>query len=189
VTFQPGQEVELREVWDGRTWELRTGIVVRDHPNVIAVSTPAGSRALVATGPDGARLRLPPDQWEMAEATIPGDRSFLAVHPVGANHSTILIRDGSGKLLRWYINLETALRRTAAGFEYTDHFLDVVAEADLSSWRWKDEDELAEAVERRLVTAAQAREYYAEGERAIAWLQARRTPYDEAWEEWEMLQT
>ena len=106
------------------------------------------------------------------------------MHPVGASHSTILIRDGSASLLCWYINLESTLQRAATGFEYTDHFLDVVAEPDLSSWKWKDEDELAEAVDGGLVTATDAQGFYAEGERAIEWVLARQAPYDEPWEEW-----
>lgn len=183
MSFRPGQEIALREMWDSRTWEVRTGIVIRDEPDVIAAYTPAGSRALAAVGPDGARLRLPPASWAMAEVTVPRDRCFLAVHPVGANHSTILIRDGSGALLCWYINLESALSRTAEGFEYTDHFLDVVVDADMSSWRWKDEDELAEAVEKGLVSGRDAEAFYAEGKRAIEWLLSRRQPYDEPWED------
>ena len=182
--FQPGEHIELREIWDGRIWEVRNAFVVKDEPDVIAAYTPASSPALIAAGPDGARLRLPPHKWDMTTVQIPPDRHFLAVHPTGADHSTILIRDGSWRLLCWYINLETALKRTAMGFEYTDHFLDIVVEPSRSTWRWKDEDELAEAVDRGLVTPADARTFYAEGERAVERLLARRPPYDETWEEW-----
>jgi hypothetical protein len=182
--FQTGEHIELREIWDGRIWEVRNAFVVKDEADVIAAYTPPSSLALVAAGPDGARLRLPPHEWDITPTETPPDRSFLAVHPTGTDHSTILIRDGSGRLLCWYINLETALRRTATGFEYTDHFLDVVVEPDLSRWRWKDEDELAEAVYRGLVTPAGASVFYAEGERAVERLLARRPPYNKPWEEW-----
>jgi predicted RNA-binding protein associated with RNAse of E/G family len=183
--FAPGTNIELREIWDGRTWELRSGIVVKDNPGVVAAYTPAGSRADVAVAePGGERLRLPPRDWQLAEATVPVNRNFLAVHPEGASHSTLLIRDSTWNLLCWYINLESPLRRTTAGFEYTDHFLDVVIESDLSSWRWKDEDELSEAVDRGLVTAAHAESFYEEGERAVERLIERREPYSDAWEDW-----
>jgi hypothetical protein len=183
--FRPGQWIELREVWDGRTWEVRRGFVVRDEAEVVAVYTPPSSPALIAAGPDGERLRLPPAEWEMREAQIPADRGFLAVHPEGAAHSTILIRDGGFDLLCWYINLESPLRRTANGFEYEDHFLDVVVNADMSGWHWKDEDELVEALERHLVTQADVEAFYAEGERAVRRLLAREPPYDAPWEEWQ----
>jgi hypothetical protein len=144
--FRP-ESNRVTRIWDGRTWEVRNAVVVKDERDVIAAYTPASSTALIATGPDSVRLRLPPAEWDMTPAQIPPDRSFLAVHPTGTGHSTILIQDGSWRLLCWYINLETALKRTATGFEYTDHFL-MSSEPDLMGW--KDEDELVEAVDRGL---------------------------------------
>jgi hypothetical protein len=182
--FQAGEWVVLREVWDGKTWEIRRGLVVRDEADVVAVCTPPSTRVLIAVGEDGVRLRLPPAEWEMAEAETPADRSFLAVHPAGAEHSVLVVADEEWRMLHWYINLESDLVRTSSGFEYEDHFLDVIVEADLREWRWKDEDELAEAVERGLVTEEQAASFYAEGERAIKRLLAREAPYDERWEDW-----
>jgi hypothetical protein len=139
--FQAGEWVELREVWDGKTWEIRRGLVVRDEADVVAVCTPPSTRVLIAVGEDGVRLRLPPAEWEMAEAETPADRSFLAVHPAGAEHSVLVVADEEWRMLHWYINLESDLVRTSSGFEYEDHFLDVIVEADLrggrtrTSWR------------------------------------------------------
>lgn len=64
-----------------------------------------------------------------------------------------------------------------------DHVLDVVIEPDLS-WRWKDEEELAEAVGLGLVTPRAADAIRAEGERVIAQLEARRSPFCDGWEHW-----
>jgi len=48
------------------------------------------------------------------------------------------------------------------------------------SWRWKDEDELAVAVEVGFFTAEQAASFRAEGERVIAeW------PFATGWEDWQ----
>jgi len=181
--FHPGQRIELCEVWNGRTWEVREGIIVRDEPEVIAVYTRPGSSATIAAGPDGVRLRLPPTAWELRQARIP-DRHFLAIHPPGAQHSLLAIWDEQWRLLHWYINLESDLVRTGAGFEYVDHFLDVVVEPDMASWRWKDEDELKEAVAAGLVTTEEAEAFRAEGERALERLLRRAAPYDEPWEDW-----
>jgi Protein of unknown function (DUF402) len=182
--FKAGEWVELREVWDGRTWELRQGIVVDDRPDVVAVYTPPSAPALVAAGADGTRLRLPPPDWSLAEAVTPADRHFLAVHPLGAEHSVLAIWDNDWRFLCWYINLESDLVRTATGFEYEDHVLDVIVEEGLKSWHWKDEDELGEALARGLFTREQLAAFYAEGERAAEWLMARRAPYDTLWENW-----
>lgn len=181
--FQPGERIQIREVWDGRTWEIRQGIIVRDSPDLIALYTPPHSPAQVAVGPDGKRLRLPPDDWELRDAST-WDRSVFALHVPGSEHSVLLIRDESWRLLCWYINLESDLVRTAAGFEFVDRFLDVVVEPDMSGWRWKDEEELGEAVRRGLVEPGHAAAFREEGERALEWLMARRPPYDEPWEGW-----
>ena len=73
--------------------------------------------------------------------------SSLVVVPNGVHYSVILDwRSPGWKLRVWYIYLQDPLTRTPIGFDYLDQFLDLVIEPDLSSWRWKDEDELAEAL-------------------------------------------
>ena len=182
--FSPDERIEVREVWDGRAWEIRRPIVVEDTPDLIAVYNAPGSPVRTAVGPDGERLRLPPPEWSMADASIPTDRRILSLHPPGADHSVLLIWDESWRLLYWYINLEEDRRRNARGFDYEEHVLDIVVQPDMASWRWKDEDELAEAVERGLFTIEQASAFREEGERALEWLLARRPPYDRPWEDW-----
>jgi hypothetical protein len=182
--YDPGEWIILREVHGGRTWEKRLGLVVRDEEGVIAVYTPPATPAIIAAGPDGRRLRLPGREWDLRAVATPADRAFLAVHPPGAAHSVLLICDAGLRLLHWYINLEDDLVRTEAGFEYTDHFLDVVVTPDLTAWSWKDEDELAEAVELGILGRDRADALYAEGRAALEALTARRSPFDEPWEDW-----
>ena len=83
----------------------------------------------------------------------------------------------------WYVNLEN-YQRTPMGIDYQDHMLDIVIEPDLSAWRWKDEDELAEAVSLGFVSQAQADAIRAEGHRALARLEARSSPFGDGWERW-----
>jgi predicted RNA-binding protein associated with RNAse of E/G family len=52
------------------------------------------------------------------------------------------------------------------------------------SWRWKDEDHLAEALDVGLFTAQQAKAMRAEGERVIERIEAWAAPFDEGWENW-----
>ena len=120
----------------------------------------------------------------MADASIPTDRRILSLHPPGSDHSVHVVWDDSWRLLYWYINLEEDRRRNAKGFDFEEHVLDLVVEPNMKSWRWKDEDELAEAVERGLFSPAQAAGFREEGERAIERLLARRPPYDRPWEDW-----
>jgi hypothetical protein len=182
--FSPGERIEVREVWDGRTWELRHPIVVEDTPDLIALYNAPGAPARVAADSNGDRLRLPPPSWSLADSSIPADRRILSLHPPGSDHSVHVVWDDTWRLLYWYINLEEDRRRTAEGFDFEEHVLDIVVEPDMASWRWKDEDELAEAVERGLFTPEQALDFRAEGERALEQLLARRPPYDRPWEDW-----
>ena len=61
--------------------------------------------------------------------------------------------------------------------------LDLVVEPD-GTWRWKDEDELAETVEVGRFTREQAAAVRAEGERAVEAIEARGWPFGEGWEDW-----
>lgn len=182
--FSPGERIEVREVWGGRAWEIRRPIIVEDTSGLLAVYNAPGSPVRVAAGPDGKRLRLPPPEWSMADAAIPSDRRILGLHPPGSDHSVRVVWDHSWRLLYWYINPEQDRQRNPRGFDFEEHVLDLVVEPDMKSWRWKDEDELAEAVKRGLFTPEQAATFREEGKRALEWLLARRPPYDRPWEDW-----
>lgn len=51
------------------------------------------------------------------------------------------------------VNPEAPLRRTSVGFDTMDHVLDAVIDSDLNSWKWKDENEFAEAIDLGLFNA------------------------------------
>lgn len=181
--FNPGETIEMREVWRGKTWERRTAIVVEDRDELIALYTPPGSEAHVAVAPDGTLLRMPVSDWTPAPHPT-GAMEVLGLHVPGTQHSVLAIFDPRPGYAPWYINLESDLARTDGGFEYEEHVLDIVIERDLTTWRWKDEDELEEAVELGLFTPEQAAEFRAEGERALEWLLSRRPPYKRDWLSW-----
>ncbi len=72
---------------------------------------------------------------------------------------------------------------TADGFATTDHFLDIVVDADLN-WAWKDEDELEEAVAVGRLTIGAARAVRSEGDRVVASIEARHWPFDGSFDTW-----
>lgn len=61
--------------------------------------------------------------------------------------------------------------------------LDIVIEPDFSAWRWKDEEDLADAVEKDLLSSG-ADAIRAEGERVIALIKSGKPPFDRAWSAW-----
>jgi len=55
---------------------------------------------------------------------------------------------------------------------------------DRSTWAWKDEDELAEAIEGGLFTEEDAARFHYWGERAVEHILLREPPFDEDWTSW-----
>jgi len=81
------------------------------------------------------------------------------------------------------VNLQEPLRKTRIGFDTLDHELDVIVEFN-GSWRWKDEDELAEAISRGLLPAEDEPRLRSEGERAVRRIVEREPPFDRDWSDW-----
>jgi hypothetical protein len=126
--FEPGQTIEMREVWDWQTSEQRTAVVVEDGPGLIALYTPPRSEALVAVSREGRHLRIPTEEWSLQPA-LTFDSGLLGLHVPGTQHSVLVIFNPPEGYGPWYINLESDLERTERGFEYEEHVLDVVVEA------------------------------------------------------------
>ena len=82
------------------------------------------------------------------------------------------------------MNLQTPLVRTSVGFDTVEHLLDVTIPPDRSSWSWKDEDELAEAIAHGLFTEEDAAWFRYWGERAVEHVLLREPPFDEDWSAW-----
>ena len=82
-------------------------------------------------------------------------------------YAVILGFDEHGRLFEYYINLESPLRPSVPGYDTVEHLLDVTIPPDRSSWTWKDEDELVEAVQRGLFTEEDADRFRFWGERAV----------------------
>lgn len=181
VTLPPDQ-VLFRFVWP---WRVFSAI-----PATIVESTAARTVLWIAPGtpvrwPRGsARVaisELQEGDWTHEEADWYGGR--LMLHERGASHSVYVQWGRVGEFLGWYVNLEEPWRETALGFDTTDHLLDIWVDPD-RSWRWKDEDHLAEAVEIGLFTAEKADAVRAEGKRAVECIEAWMPPFNEEWEKW-----
>ncbi|MGQ0668595.1 MAG: DUF402 domain-containing protein [Actinomycetota bacterium] len=183
MPWRLGDTVVLREVWRGRVWSARPVRVVEDLEDGQMFYVAAGTRWKGPAEADGSPMRIPRGDWRLVDR--PGsDNPILSFAWPGVAHAVLAGWKGSVEFWGWYINLQEPLRRTAIGFDYMDHALDIVVEPDLSSWSWKDEDELAEAVAQRVFTVAEAAGFRAEGKRALDRLMRRAPPFDRPWEDW-----
>lgn len=181
--FTPGTAVALREIWHGRIWSARPALVVEDaNTQMFYVGPPMRWMCPREPG-SGAWLRIPQDAWELGERTWDDTRALSFAWP-GRPHAVLLMWDVSWLPRSWYVNLQDPLRRTPVGFDYLDLELDAIVDLDRSSWRWKDEDELAKAIERGHLTEERATGMRAEGEDLVRRIVDRTPPFDRDWLDW-----
>ena len=182
--FASGDTVALREIWDGRVFEARPAIVVKDDAAGTVFHVPATVRSLEPVGEGGAPLRLPASPWRLEPQGRHRHRVLSFAFP-DTPYAVLAMWDGETDGFEgWYVNLQDPLRRTAIGFDTLDHVLDVLIAPDRSTWSWKDEDELAEALALGLFSEADAERFRWAGERAVEHLLLREPPFEEDWDDW-----
>jgi hypothetical protein len=96
----------------------------------------------------------------------------------GDAHTLELCWDRDWRFVCWYVNLQAPLVIRGDRFDQTDWALDIWVDPD-GSWRWKDEDDFAEAQELVILDAEAAAAVRAEGECVIA-----ERPWPTGWEDW-----
>ena len=174
MKWRPGDVLVLRHVEHGRVFSALATTVVDATPERVVLWVAPGNDRKIPVGRQQA--------WNPGWTPI--DRPWhgygvVVVKELAAAHSIWHFRDASGSVSCWYGNLEDPARPTPFGFDSRDHVLDVFRPRD-GGWRWKDEDEFAEAVADGAFTEAEAAAIRAEGERVI-----RETRLPTGWERWE----
>lgn len=159
-------------------------VVVDTHDVTVLFQSPGSTckkRAGRRSGPRG-RTMLAADWDGVHEDVVWRGSPNLRLHIWGTSYSIIRSWSFADDCAEgWYINLEAAWRRTPIGFDSHDLLLDIVVAADLSSWAWKDEDELAWSVDVGMVTPEEADEIRAEGLRVVHALETRAWPFTADW--------
>ena len=181
--WQPGEAIVLRELWNGAVFEARPALIVHDLLLQTTLFVPAGVVCGVATDDRETELRFPDRPWSL-QIRPRGDSGILSFAWPDTPYGVLLLQDPDGSPRGWYVNIQAPLQRTPIGFDTVDHTLDVLISLDRSSWTWKDEDELAEAIALGLFTEVDAASFRYWGERAVEHLLLRLPPFDETWEAW-----
>ena len=186
--WSSGDAILLRWFWGGELGRVWPATVVEDSADAIALYIRSETPTKVRVREDGTpidralsyreRFGIP---WRIGDGMFSGFSAVLLTRP-GAGHAFMPFWNESGAFEAWYVNIQTPLVRTRWGFDTEDLVLDIVFENGAA--RWKDEDELEDAVELGRFTREQALEIRREGERAIADLEERAWPLNAGWEEW-----
>lgn len=187
---QREEVVICRYVGLGQTFFAAPMIVDHDDDRSIGVYLAPGTpfKRLRSAGESPLPRVVPPGYFERVETTMEHrirDRgpSLVLWRPGGAHAVHVHWRGHLWEPDGFYVNLQEPMTETPDGFETTDLFLDIVVERDLQ-WRWKDEDELEEAVAVGRITAREAEAVRLEGERVVADIEARRWPFDGSYDNW-----
>ena len=179
--FSRGDSVVWRIIWHGRVWWAVPVTVVADRCDLVALyvapGTPFKAGEVLKGDPAlPTTWRLIDRPWvnHILQLTKPGEaHSIWAVWPPDCD-----------ALAYWYVNLQEPLERTEIGFDTRDNMLDIVVEPDLSAWRWKDEVDVANAVEARILSREEAAEIRREGERVVELIERGTPPFDPTWATW-----
>jgi len=190
ASWRYGDVVALRFIRNNPADSIMPARVVTDDPSHVALYVQPGSpRKIHATVAGGALPRAIP--FLERERQIGGlrdhvwtDRHVLMVQePDRMSSIWYWWQETTWEFLGAYVNLQLPLVRTAVGFDTADYLLDVVIHPDWT-WEWKDEEELEEALYAGIVSPEMAQALRAEGERAIADLEARQWPFDTDFASW-----
>jgi hypothetical protein len=180
-----GEIVTLRyRSVDGRFLAGGPMRVIEDTPERTVTFTPVGTIVSQPVLADGRELRDVPlhERWAHPRVAVRRPRhstELIQLFPKGRAHSLWVVRDAEHSLLGWYVNLEEPHVVGAHTISSQDQVLDIWVPAETGKPEWKDEDELAAAVEVGRFTADEAAAIRTEGERVWA-----ERPWPTGWEDW-----
>lgn len=180
--FEPGSVVTLRETWQGRLTALRSVRVVEDVPHHHQAFYLAPGSRFLRDPRDPGEVRFLDGEWRLEPRER--DRPVLSFAFPETAYAVLLSWTAGWRFEGYYVNIQSPLRRHGDALEYTDWFLDVRIPPSRNTYDWKDEHELAEAVERGLLTEAEAHDVRWAGERAIEHVLLREPPFDQEWQAW-----
>ena len=173
--WSKGSQILYREVTHGKVWTARPVTVIRDAPDLVALSFRCHTPWKVCAPCDAAtdllhcKANLRP--WRLDDAVwARGDTVFL-IAP-GKAHAVHVQWDAQRQFVGWYVNMQEPIRRTSLGFDFLDHELDIVVSPD-RDWRWKDRDHLEQA---SAITQ--------EAQQVVDDIGRRVVPFDGSWNGW-----
>ena len=185
--FQPGDHIAVRHVFRGRVQTVFPSIVITDTPELIVTWIPLGTT--VMNGHSGGTDHMSAEaiaakSWEMVPRTWHTAGTLRLKSPRSMWSLWVFWNEGMTDLRGWYINIDAAYKRTRFGFDTWDMFLDIVVAPDRKSWRYKDEDEFADAIAAGLFPGRDADEVRATAVEALATVRAGRPPFGNIWASW-----
>jgi uncharacterized protein len=166
--FRRGEVIVHRDLRDGRIWYARAEVVVEDSRERLLTYWGPGADVHAPGRPhDGRAVRIPSEPWVLWPRPWHSYHVLSHWQPGNAYSVWLFWHEDDWRFAGWYANLQSPFVRTSVGFDATDDILDVDIGPDRSSWRWKDADELGQAIQAGVVSVDDAARIRRAGWRAI----------------------
>ena len=191
-TWNTGDAVVLRYLVSSNLRWVKPVRVVEDSSSCVALFLAAGTtikKPVNAVNGEpidrslsyGERFR---PKYRLADGEWSHNSVLMLCRPEAAHAFWAFWRAADWSFLGWYVNFQEPLRRTPIGFDTADHVLDLVIAPDLSSWKWKDEDEFEEACALGRFTETEVAAIRAESVTALRIVRERGWPLAAQWAQW-----
>jgi hypothetical protein len=174
--WRPGGAILGQWIVDGRVVGALPMTVAADESAAVAWLAPATPIVWPDARDEAGRLR-PPAQWGHVCRRWEGP-GVLTLTPPDRPHSIWHFWNDDGSFRGWYVHLQAPARRAFGRLQTTDWQLDLIVRPG-GEVIWKDEDDLARALEIGLHTPDEAEAAYAEAHAVLdEW------PFPTGWEAW-----
>ncbi|WP_221328343.1 DUF402 domain-containing protein [Actinoplanes sp. L3-i22] len=195
--FAAGTTVVRRDVLNKRVFSAVAHRVIGDDGEHLTLASWPGTItyalttwiAWLGTGDDTTRKQSIPDlacgRWDLGEWTW-RDTAVLTWVGLDADFNVQRYLPITGGTDHWKINFERPVTRTTLGIDTCDLLLDLIVEPDTMRWRWKDEDEYAQARRLGMITDADHRRVDQARQRAVAFVGNRSGPLAQDWSSWQV---
>ena len=162
--------------------------VVRDDEDSLVAWLAPGTPVLRPVLADGRELRdAPPAQMFVAPRAVGRSAwrgaGILKIAPTGSDWSVWLFWDDAWSFRGWYVNLEDPHRRDGGSVYTQDRVLDLWV-TPARAITWKDEDELAVAVETGRWSRDDAECFRSDARAVERLVRAWASPFRDGWEGW-----
>lgn len=192
-TWQPGDVIAYRGVYNRRVSYIQSAIVVRDRPEEVALAILPGAECYAPEGyihgKHGAsghwdRWReYESGAWNMERYTWHTNRLLILLQPETYYSSFYLWQAEQNQFLCYYINFQLPFRRTGIGLDTFDLELDLIVEPGYQ-WHWKDVEEYQQGIERGILRQEWVQAIDAAQPEIFDRLAKRLYPYDGFWRGW-----
>ncbi|RSS82127.1 DUF402 domain-containing protein [Streptomyces sp. WAC06614] len=191
--WAPGEHIlwryrDHRRGLPGPVHICRPVTVVQDTDELLAVWMAPGTECVKPVLADGTAVADEPlaTRYTAPRTTVRarwfGDGVLKLARP-GDPWSVWLFWEHDWQFRSWYVNLEEPRTRWSGGVDSEDHFLDISVYPD-RTWKWRDQDEFAQAQRSGLMLPEQAARVRRAGRAAVELIKAWGSPFSDGWEHW-----